>query len=290
MPRSSFGDLVNPLLSLLVYTGDLGSERARSTSSTRPTPTQVMKADGQPFRLDMREGDTIKLPDGLGSVTFDGIERWNKIQISRTPGKLVALTGVVMALVGLLGSLFIRPRRVWVRTRRDEDGETVVDLGALDRSNGGDPERGELELAGIMESLHTPDKDKEDTRDRRIVGSAEQPGGRGQRGRLLPGAARAPRPVGGAAQAARRRGRHDGSYGDGRAPRRPPHRHRVSACTRVALARDAGWPRTPTGCRGETCTSSRSPARSSSGCSTCSSCAASSSSGWARSSSASSSR
>ena len=80
-----------------------------------------MKADGQPFRLDMREGDTVELPDGLGSVTFEGIERWNKIQISRTPGKLVALTGVVLALVGLLGSLFIRPRRVWVRTRRSRE-------------------------------------------------------------------------------------------------------------------------------------------------------------------------
>ena len=122
---------------------------------------QVMKADGQPFRLDLRPGDEIELPDGLGSVTFDGVQRWNKVQISRTPGKLVALTGVVLALVGLLGSLFIRPRRVWVRTRRDEDGETVVDLGALDRSNGGDPERGERELAAIMESLHTPRKDNQ---------------------------------------------------------------------------------------------------------------------------------
>jgi cytochrome c biogenesis protein len=121
--------------------------------------TQVMKKDGQPFRLDLREGDTVKLPDGLGSVTFEGIERWNKIQISRTPGKLIALTGVVLALVGLLGSLFIRPRRMWVRTRRSANGETVVDLGALDRSNGGDPERGELELAAIMESLQHPRKD-----------------------------------------------------------------------------------------------------------------------------------
>lgn len=158
MPRSSFGDLINPLLSLSVYTGDLGTGGSVYVLD-KANAEQVMKKDGQPFRLDLREGDTVKLPDGLGSVTFEGIERWNKIQISRTPGKLVALTGVVLALVGLLGSLFIRPRRVWVRTRREENGETVVDLGALDRSNGGDPERGELELAAIMESLHHPRKD-----------------------------------------------------------------------------------------------------------------------------------
>ncbi|PUA82688.1 cytochrome c biogenesis protein ResB [Nocardioides currus] len=158
LPRSSFGDLVNPLLSMLVYTGDLGTgDSVYVLDKTDATP--VLKANGQPFRLDMRPGDEIDLPDGLGSVSFDGIERWNKIQISRTPGKLVALAGVVMALVGLLGSLFIRPRRVWVRTRRSESGETVVDIGALDRSNGGDPERGELELAGIMETMQKTGED-----------------------------------------------------------------------------------------------------------------------------------
>ena len=34
-------------------------------------------------------------------------------------------------------SLFIRPRRVWVRARR-EGGVTMVDVAALDRSGGGD--------------------------------------------------------------------------------------------------------------------------------------------------------
>jgi cytochrome c biogenesis protein len=162
MPRSTFGDLANPLLSMLVYTGDLGLDDGSGQSVyvlDKSNAEQVLNDEGRPFRLDMREGDTIALPDGLGTVTFDGIQRWNKVQISRTPGKLVALTGVVLALLGLLGSLFIRPRRVWVRTRRDEDGETLVDLGALDRSNGGDPERGELELAEIMESLQHPGKD-----------------------------------------------------------------------------------------------------------------------------------
>ncbi|MDN4163762.1 cytochrome c biogenesis protein ResB, partial [Nocardioides abyssi] len=73
----------------------------------------------------------------LGTVTFEGLEDWQRIQISQTPGKLVALGGVVAARVGLLGSLFIRPRRVWVRAREDGDG-TQVEVAALDRSGGGD--------------------------------------------------------------------------------------------------------------------------------------------------------
>ncbi|HXH79694.1 cytochrome c biogenesis protein ResB [Nocardioides sp.] len=152
LPRSSFGDLGNPVLSMLVYTGDLGTAQSvyvLDKSNAEP----VLNEDGEPLRLDMQPGDRVVLPDDLGTVTFEGIERWNKIQISRTPGKLIALTGVSLALLGLCASLFIRPRRVWVRTRRSENGETVVDLGALDRSNGGDPERGEHELAAITLSL-----------------------------------------------------------------------------------------------------------------------------------------
>ncbi len=158
LPRSSFGDLINPLLSLFVYTGDLGPQNSPYVLNKANTE-QVMKDDGKPLRLDLREGDTVELPDGLGTVTFDGIERWNKLQISQVPGERIALTGVVLALIGLLGSLFIRPRRLWLRTRLGDDGETVVDLGALDRSNGGDPERGAQELAAIMESLNTTGKD-----------------------------------------------------------------------------------------------------------------------------------
>ena len=90
-------------------------------------------------------------------MTFEGLERWNKIQISRTPGKLVALAGVVLALLGLLGSLFVRPRRLWVRARRQDDGTTLVEVARLDRSSGGDPEDGAAELADDRGGTAGPD-------------------------------------------------------------------------------------------------------------------------------------
>lgn len=99
--------------------------------------TQLMKDDGQPLRLDLELGESMTLPDGLGTVSFDDVKPWTRIQLSQTPGKEIALAGVVLALVGLLGSLFIRPRRVWVRARRDGD-VTMVEVAALDRSGGGD--------------------------------------------------------------------------------------------------------------------------------------------------------
>lgn len=167
-PRSVFGDAVNPLISLFVYTGNVGLDSGRSQSVyvlDKSRLTQIMKdnpdgAPEQPLRLDLRPGDKVDLPDGLGSVEFTGLQRWNKLQVSETPGRFIALGGVVLALIGLLGSLFIRPRRVWVRVRRlggVEGAEgTLLELGALDRSSSGDPERGAEELASIMEQLNTP--------------------------------------------------------------------------------------------------------------------------------------
>nr|WP_246378219.1 cytochrome c biogenesis protein ResB [Nocardioides ginsengisegetis] len=137
---SAFGDTLDPLVSMLVYTGDLGMDDGTPQSIyalNKAGTTMLTKKNGAPYRIDLRQGDTVTLPQHLGTVSFDGIQRWNKIQISQTPGKRIALAGVILALAGLLGSLFIRPRRVWVRVRREGDG-TLVEAAALDRSGGGD--------------------------------------------------------------------------------------------------------------------------------------------------------
>lgn len=159
MPYSAWGDALDPLVSMLVYTGDLGLNDGSASSVyvlDKADAEPVLNDEGRPLRLDLRPGDTVELPDDMGSVTFEGVERWNKIQISRTPGKLLALGGVVLALIGLFGSLFVRPRRVWVRARRDPEGRTLVEAARLDRSSGADPETGAEELGAILDSLGRP--------------------------------------------------------------------------------------------------------------------------------------
>lgn len=143
-PINVMGDDKNPVLSMRVYTGDLNMDNGDSQSVyvlDKSRATMLEKADGKPYRLDLALGQTAELPDGLGTVSFDAITPWVRVQMSQTPGKFIALTGVVMALVGLIGSLFLRPRRVWVRARRGnpEGGPgTLVEVAALDRSGGGD--------------------------------------------------------------------------------------------------------------------------------------------------------
>ena len=147
-PMTLSGDDKNPTLSLLVYTGDLGLDSGAAQSIyvlDKSSAEQVKGEDGKPFRVDIQPGQTVQLPDGLGSITFDGVKPWTRIQISQTPGKEVTLGGVVLALIGLLASLFIRPRRVWVRARREGEG-TMVEVAALDRSGNG-------EMAEILDEI-----------------------------------------------------------------------------------------------------------------------------------------
>jgi len=143
-PFSAFPDAKNPALSLLAYQGDLGLDSGVPQSVyslDKDDLKPIRKADGKPLRIHLALDKTVKLPNGLGSVTFDGMSRFVKLQVSRSPGDWVALVGVVLALLGLLGSLFIRPRRVWIKVRREGGGadrRTLVEVAGLDRSAGGD--------------------------------------------------------------------------------------------------------------------------------------------------------
>ena len=156
-PVNLMGDDRNPTLSLLAYTGDLGLDDGSAQSVyvlDKAKAKPILKADGKPLRIDLQVGQSMTLPNNLGTVSFDGVEKWNKLQISRTPGKRIALVGVVSCLIGLLGSLFIRPRRIWLRARPADDdkarGGTIVEVAGLDRSGNGDMP---AELAAVVADL-----------------------------------------------------------------------------------------------------------------------------------------
>ena len=158
-PFSAFPDSRNPAISMLAYRGDLGLDSGTPQSVyqlQKKGLDPIRKDDGKPLRIDLPVGGVEQLPDGLGTVSLDGVSRYVKLQVSHQPGQLIALTGVVLAMVGLLASLFIRPRRVWVRART-KDGRTLVEVAGLDRSAGGD-------LSGEIEALAAA-LSHDDTRD-----------------------------------------------------------------------------------------------------------------------------
>ncbi|AEW95802.1 MULTISPECIES: cytochrome c biogenesis protein ResB [Streptomycetaceae] len=155
-PHSSFPALDFPVLVLTAYHGDLGMDaglpqNVYQLDTAGKRLTQFKQANGEPLRQFLRPGDTMALPGGAGSLTFDRIDQWANFEIVHQPGNGLALASAVCMLAGLAGSLFIQRRRVWVRARQDDDGRTVVELAGLGRSES--PKLGE-ELAVLVDRVH----------------------------------------------------------------------------------------------------------------------------------------
>ena len=55
------------------------------------------------------------------------------MDIHHNPGQLYALIFALLAVAGLVTSLYVNRRRVWVRTGTHEDGRTMVEYGLLAR-------------------------------------------------------------------------------------------------------------------------------------------------------------
>ncbi|MGP3952989.1 cytochrome c biogenesis protein ResB [Streptomyces sp. 7N604] len=136
-PHSSFPALDYPVLSLNAFHGSLGIDSGVPQNVYQLDPRkmeQFKDKSGDFLRKALRPGETMTLPNGAGSLTFDGVKQWASFQISFQPGNGLALGGAVAALLGLAGSLFIQRRRVWVRAVRGDDGTTVVEMAGLGRS------------------------------------------------------------------------------------------------------------------------------------------------------------
>ncbi len=153
-PRSVFPDLLDPQLVLTGFSGELFPGGAPQSVYTLDTTamTPLEGADGSDqLRLLMRPGDTVELPDGRGSITFDGVERFAGLSIRTDPGKSLTLASALLALAGLVASLVVRRRRLFVRVRPAEDGgRTVVSVGGLAKDD--DEGMGD-EVAAVLEAL-----------------------------------------------------------------------------------------------------------------------------------------
>ena len=100
-------------------------------------------------------GQSIDLPGGRGSITFDGVERWAGLSVRTDPGKSLTLGAALLALAGLIAMLTVRRRRVFIRVSEAEpDAEgrqrTLVRVGALAKD---DDEGMTDELAGLAERV-----------------------------------------------------------------------------------------------------------------------------------------
>ncbi|GAA1531818.1 cytochrome c biogenesis protein ResB [Streptomyces albidochromogenes] len=153
---SQYPGLDFPVLALNAFHGSLGVN-AGLPQNVYQLDKRKMKAfkdeQGADLKQRLLPGETMKLPGGAGSVTFEkGVREWATFQVSQQPGNMPALVGAIAAIAGLAGSLFIQRRRIWVRAVRGKDGVTVVEMAGLGRSESSKlPE----ELADLAATLNS---------------------------------------------------------------------------------------------------------------------------------------
>src|SRR5262245_14050609 len=135
-PMSVFPALKHPQLYITGWRGDLGLDSGIPQSvyrldTKKMTQLRDAKKPAEPWAVALSPGDSAQLPAGLGSITLDGVRPWVNLDIADDPGLAPALSAAVLALLGLVLSLGIRRRRVWVRATASDGGRTVVQIGAL---------------------------------------------------------------------------------------------------------------------------------------------------------------
>jgi cytochrome c biogenesis protein len=119
---------IDPLLTMNVYVGDLGINDGVPKNVYAldvDQMTQVAGGKSGVKGLQLTLGQTVQLPDGLGSVTFDSIKRFASLDVSYNPGGIWVLLFALLSLAGVTTSLLVPRRRVWVRNT-DEGFEVAA--------------------------------------------------------------------------------------------------------------------------------------------------------------------
>jgi cytochrome c biogenesis protein len=130
---SIFPGTIDPMVSLNVYTEDLGLDSGiplNVYALDTDRLTQVAGRGTDNPALELKLGETADLPNGLGTVTFDGIKRFASLDIAHNPGQIWILIFSLLALGAVTVSLVTPRRRVWVK--KTSDGFEVAALSKRD--------------------------------------------------------------------------------------------------------------------------------------------------------------
>ena len=132
--QSTFPGPKDPVLDLAAWQGDLGLSSGRP-QSVYTLPVAQLKNIGT---TQLAPGKTWRMKDGT-TVTFVSVQQWATFQVAHDPGTTIVLVAAGFIVAGLLCSLRVRRRRLWVRARPAADDPartaTVVEAGGLARSD-----------------------------------------------------------------------------------------------------------------------------------------------------------
>ncbi len=151
---SVFPDLINPMMTFNVFTGDLGIDDGTPRSVYQldtQSMTQLTGGDTGVDSIELAPGQTADLPNGMGTITFEDltvtegaeepVKRFVSLQIQRDTGATWVLIFSILATVGLITGLLVPRRRLWVKATLTEPvvGERKVRIEYAGLARGEDP-------------------------------------------------------------------------------------------------------------------------------------------------------
>ncbi|SPM33003.1 cytochrome c biogenesis protein, partial [Mycobacterium rhizamassiliense] len=142
---SRFPALNAPAVAVDIYRGDTGLDTGRPQSLFTLDPRLIEQGRlVKEKRVNLRAGQGVRIDQGPAAgtvVRFDGAVPFVNLQVSHDPGQVWVLVFAITMMGGLLVSLLVRRRRVWVRltpvTERagKAPGTVSVELGGLARTD-----------------------------------------------------------------------------------------------------------------------------------------------------------
>lgn len=139
-----------PVVTLNAFVGDLGVNEGvpRNVYALATEDlTQITGGDTGVESIVLRLGDSAELPDGLGSVEFTSLPRFVSLEVHHDPTQAGVLISVVLAFLGLLTSLFVPRRRLWISVRAGDDEDVRLEYAGLARGDDPGLESAVAELA-----------------------------------------------------------------------------------------------------------------------------------------------
>jgi cytochrome c biogenesis protein len=132
---SSFPALNDPAVAVDIYKGDTGLDTGRPQSVFDLDPRLLEQNRlTKKARVNLEEGESTRLDDGT-IVRFDGAVPFINVQVSHDPAQVWVLVFALTMMAGLLVSLVVRRRRVWVRISPAGPSTVNVELGGLARTD-----------------------------------------------------------------------------------------------------------------------------------------------------------
>jgi cytochrome c biogenesis protein len=135
---SRFPALNAPAVAVDIYRGDTGLDTGRPQSLFTLDPRLIEQGRlTKEKRVNLRAGQEVRIDQGPAAgtvVRFDGAVPFVNLQVSHDPGQTWVLVFAVTMMAGLLVSLLVRRRRVWVRLT-PEAGTVNVEMGGLARTD-----------------------------------------------------------------------------------------------------------------------------------------------------------